>query len=79
MQIMEQTFLLAAGSSLLAAGTLGRLWFLFPLIVIVSLVYSASRYESPDRILRRAGRLGLQIAGFMTIVLALLAWLSAGL
>ena len=64
---------------LLAAVTLGRLWFLIPLIVIVSLVYSASRYESPGRILRRASRLGLQIAGFMTIVLALLAWLSAGL
>jgi hypothetical protein len=69
---MGQTFLLAAG-------TIGRLWFLLPLIVIVSLVYSASRYESPERILRRAGRLGLQIAGFMTIILALLAWLSAGL
>lgn len=76
---MEPTFLLAAESGLLAAAPLGRLWFLLPLIVIVSLVYSASRYESPGRILRRAGRLGLQIAGFMTIILALLAWLSAGL
>ena len=69
----------AAETGLLAAGTVGRLWFLLPLIVIVSLVYSASRYEAPERILSRAGRLGLQIAGFMTIVLALLAWLSAGL
>jgi hypothetical protein len=76
---MGQTFLFAAGSGLLAAGTPGRLWFLLPLILVVSLVYSASRYESPARILRRAGRLALQIAGFMTIVLALLAWLSAGL
>jgi hypothetical protein len=64
---------------LLAAAPIGRLWFLLPLIVIVSLVYSASRYESADRILRRALRLGLQIAGFMTIILGLLAWLSAGL
>jgi len=46
---------------------------------VISLVYSASRYELPDRILRRATRLGLQIAGFMVVVLALLAWLSAGL
>ncbi|HEY3964437.1 MAG TPA: hypothetical protein VGM05_07745 [Planctomycetaceae bacterium] len=60
-------------------GSLGRLWFLPPLIVIVSLVYSASRYESPGRILWRAGRLCVQIAGFMAVVLGLLAWLSAGL
>ena len=66
---MWQTFLLAAG-----AGGLNRFWFLFPLIVIVSLVYSASRYESPNRIIRRAGRLSLQIVGFMAVVLVLLAW-----
>lgn len=76
---MGQTFLIAADAGLLASAPLGRLWFLLPLVVIVSLVYSASRYESPGRILRRAGRLGLQIAGFMTVILALLAWLSAGL
>jgi hypothetical protein len=68
-------------SVILAAdgASLGRLWFLLPLIVIVSLVYSASRYESPSHILRRAAKYCLQIAGFMTAVLALLAWLSAGL
>jgi hypothetical protein len=71
---MLQTLLLAAGT-----GSISRLWFLLPLIVVISLVYSASRYEMPDRIIRRAGRLGLQIAGFMAVVLALLAWLSAGL
>ncbi len=76
---MGYVFLFAARTELLAAASVGRLWYLFPLIVIVSLVYSASRYESPGRILRRAGRLGLQIAGFMTIILGLLAWLSAGL
>ena len=36
-----------------------------PLIVVISLVYSASRYESPPRILRRAGRISVTIAGFM--------------
>ena len=71
---MYQTLLLATG-----AGGLSRLWFLFPLIVMISLVYSASRYEAPDRIIRRAGKLCLQISGFMAVVLALLAWLSAGL
>jgi hypothetical protein len=71
---MLQTLLLAVGN-----GSISRLWFLLPLIVVISLVYSASRYEMPERIIRRAGRLGLQIAGFMAVVLALLAWLSAGL
>lgn len=71
---MCQTLLLAA-----AHAPLGRLWFLFPLIVIISLVYSASRYEAPERIIRRAGRLAVQITGFMAVVLALLAWLSSGL
>jgi hypothetical protein len=58
---------------------LNRFWFLFPLILIISLVYSASRYETPHRIFRRAGKLCLQITGFMAVVLALLTWLSAGL
>ncbi len=71
---MWQTFVLAAG-----AGSINRLWFLFPLIGIISLVYSASRHEAPDRIFRRAGRLCLQISGFMAVVLVLLAWLSSGL
>lgn len=61
------------------AGALGRLWFLLPLIIIVSLVYSASRYESPQRIVSRASRYSVQIAAFMAVVLGLLAWLSAGL
>jgi hypothetical protein len=71
---MWQTYFLAA-----APLPLSRLWFLFPLILIISLVYSASRYETPHRIVRRAGKLCLQITGFMAVVLALLAWLSAGL
>lgn len=71
---MHPAFFLAAG-----LGGPSRLWFLFPLIVMISLVYSASRYEAPERIIRRAGKLCLQISGFMAVVLALLAWLSAGL
>ena len=71
---MWQNCLLAAG-----ALPLNRFWFLVPLILIISLVYSASRYETPFRIVRRAGKLCLQIAGFMAVVLAVLTWLSAGL
>lgn len=70
---MWQPVLFAAGLSI------GRTWYLLPLVVIVSLVYSASRYEAPEKVIRRAGRLFVQIAGFMAVVLALLAFLSMGL
>ncbi|MGQ0636300.1 MAG: hypothetical protein ACT4QC_16925 [Planctomycetaceae bacterium] len=68
-------------SLLFAAGLdeLARSWFALPLIVVISLVYSASRYESPQRILRRAGRLSLTISGFMLAVLVVLIVLSYGL
>jgi hypothetical protein len=65
---------------LLAANEhVSRLWFAIPLVIVISLVYSASRYESPARILHRAGRLTLTIAGFMLAVLAVLFVLSYGL
>ncbi|QDU37591.1 hypothetical protein Mal4_19060 [Maioricimonas rarisocia] len=51
-------------------------WFLLPLAAGISLVYSASRYEQPERILRRSGRLFAQILLFMGVILALLALLS---
>ena len=57
--------------TLLAAGTNG-IWFLFPLAAVISLVYNASRYELPERILRRALRLFITIIVFMSIVLAVL-------
>jgi hypothetical protein len=74
MPALSQTLIFAANS-----GTIHRGWFLLPLIIVISLVYSASRYESPGTILRRAGRLSLTIAGFMGLVLAVLVWLSHGL
>ena len=66
---------------LLAVGNLGnaRIWYAIPLIIVISLVYSASRYEAPEKILRRAGRLTMTIAGFMLAVLALLVALSHNL
>lgn len=63
----------------LGFGSLHRTWFAIPLIIVISLVYSASRYESPPRILRRALRLGLTIAGFMAAVFVVLVVFSYGL
>ena len=55
------------------------LWYLLPLALAISLVYSASRFEMPDRILHRAIRLFFQIVLFMGTVFAILFVLSDGL
>jgi len=54
-------------------------WYLLPLAVVISLCYSASRYELPRQILRRAARLFLTILIFMGVVFGVLASLSYGL
>lgn len=51
-------------------------WYLLPLAVMISLVYSASRYEVPEAILKRAARLLVTILIFMAIVLGVLILLS---
>ena len=54
-------------------------WYLLPLALAISLVYSASRYELPERILGRAIRLFLQIVGFMGAAFLVLWVLTYGL
>lgn len=56
-----------------------KTWLLIPLVIVVSLVYSASRYEHPQWILHKAARLFLTIMGFMAVVFGLLTFLSHGL
>ena len=55
------------------------LWYLLPLAIVISLVYSTSRFEQPERILRRSVRLFFQIVLFMSTVFAILFVLSYGL
>jgi hypothetical protein len=50
------------------------IWYSLPLIVAISLVYSATRHEAMGPILSHAVRLGLMIAGFMAVIMGLL-WL----
>jgi hypothetical protein len=47
-------------------------WHLIPLSAVISLVYSASRYELRDRILRRSLSLFAQIMVFMILVFLIL-------
>ena len=60
----------------LLAAEANVIWFLFPLAAVISLVYNASGYELPERILRRALRLFITIVVFMSLVLAVLMFLS---
>ena len=51
-------------------------WYALPLIVVVSLVYAATRHELMGPILAHAVRIGVWIVGFMAIVLAVLLTIS---
>lgn len=57
--------------SLLAAG-ISSMWFMFPLAAVISLVYSATRFELTEVIVRRAVRYFINIVIFMILVLVVL-------
>ena len=55
-------------------------WYhLIPLAMVISLVYNASRYEHPDRILRRAASWFVSIVVLMAAVFIVLYLLSFNL
>ena len=51
---------------------IAQIWYALPLIVVVSLVYAATRHELMVPILHRAARTAIWIAGFMAVVFGLL-------
>jgi hypothetical protein len=64
---------------LLAAMDPLRIWFALPLIVSVSLVYSATRHEEMGPIVVHAARFAVWVVVFMAIVFAglqLMSWLQ---
>jgi hypothetical protein len=61
---------------LLAAG-FNNLWHALPLVVVICLVYSATRHEAVEPILSGAARFSLWVIGFMLgffVLLVLLSW-----
>lgn len=54
-------------------------WHLVPMALVISLVYNASRYELPERIIRRSARWFVTILLFMCAIFSLLYVLSMGL
>jgi len=61
----------------LLAVRINDLWFSVPLIVVVSLVYSATRHELPQPIAVGAVRMAAWIGGFMVIGFVILFALSS--
>ena len=64
---------------LILAVAQNTMWYILPLAGAISLVYSTSRYELTERIIRRAIRLFMTIIGFMFAVFVVLWLLSANL
>jgi uncharacterized membrane protein len=60
----------------LVAVQFNQLWYALPLVVIVSLVYAATRHEEIGSILAHAVRIGGMIAAFMLIVFVVLLGLA---
>jgi len=56
----------------LLAAQINELWYSLPLIVVVSVVYAATRYERPDDILVGTVRSIVWVCGFMGIIFAVL-------
>jgi hypothetical protein len=54
-------------------------WHLIPMTIVISLVYSASRFELPEAIVRHAVWLFIRILLFMGVVLIMLILLSMNL
>ena len=66
-------------SSILVFAMFNRMWYALPLIVVISLVYAATRHEVMQPILQHAFRFGMSIIGFMIIVFLVLTVVSAWL
>ncbi len=68
-----ETFELA--TLLVANGSPARIWYSIPLIVVVSLVYGATRHEHLKEILMHSARSAIWVVGFMAVIFALI-WVA---
>jgi len=64
---------------MLAVAGPNDMWYALPLVIAVSLVYSATRHEQVGPILTHAVRIGIWITGFMAVIFAVLLLISWGL
>lgn len=52
-----------------------RIWYAFPLILVISLVYGATRHENLREILVHAVRSAVWVIGFMAVIFFLI-WIA---
>jgi len=64
---------------MLAVAEPNDMWYSLPLVIAVSLVYSATRHEEVGQILTHAVRIGIWIAGFMAVIFIVLLLVSCRL
>lgn len=57
----------------------GDLWYALPLVVVISLVYHATRHEQMGHILLGAARFGLWLAAFLVLASGILYFVSVRL
>ena len=62
-------------SFLLANTTPARIWYSIPLIIVVSLVYGATRHEYLKEIFQHALRSAIWVVGFMTMIFVII-WVA---
>lgn len=55
---------------------INQFWYAVPLIVVVSLVYAATRHELMKPILQHAARTAVWISGFMVVVFVVITLIS---
>jgi hypothetical protein len=61
--------------TLLADSLPARIWYSVPLVVVVSLVYGATRHEYLKEIFIHAIRSAIWVVGFMAVIFALI-WVA---
>ncbi len=62
-------------SFLLADAMPARIWYSIPLIIVVSLVYGATRHEYLKEIFQNALRSAIWVVGFMTMIFVII-WVA---
>jgi hypothetical protein len=62
--------------AILATIWFSRMWYSVPLVVVISLVYAATRHEAMKPILEHSMRFGLWVLAFMFVVFVVLSVLS---
>jgi len=58
------------------AGSVPNIYYAAPLIVVISLVYGATRHETPVEIINHSFRSIIWVVGFMAIIMAII-WLAS--